>query len=171
MIRSLPVTPLDEVAGLVARARAAQPAWEALGFEGRGRVLRRMQKWMVDNADRVIQTIVDESGKTYEDAAVVELSYGAGALGFWAKRAPKYLADEKVRTSNPFVLGRKLRVRYGPAGVVGVIGPVELPADQLLRRRDPGARRRQRRRPQAVAGHAAHLAPARRGRPRVRAAA
>ena len=64
----------------MARARAAQPAWEALGFEGRGRVLRRMQKWMVDNAERVIQTIVDESGKTYEDAAVVELSYGAGAL-------------------------------------------------------------------------------------------
>ena len=64
----------------MARARAAQPAWEALGFEGRARVLRRMQKWVVDNADRVIQTIVDETGKTYEDAAVVEVSYGAGAL-------------------------------------------------------------------------------------------
>ena len=127
VIRSLPVTPPEEVAGLVARARAAQPAWEALGFEGRARVLRRMQKWMVDNAERVIQTIVDESGKTYEDAAVVELAYGAGALGFWAKRAPKYLADEKVRTSNPFVLGRKLVVRYRPVGVVGVIGPWNYP--------------------------------------------
>jgi acyl-CoA reductase-like NAD-dependent aldehyde dehydrogenase len=42
VIRSLTVTPTGEVAGLVARARAAQPAWEALGFEGRGRVLRRM---------------------------------------------------------------------------------------------------------------------------------
>ena len=82
---------------------------------------------MVDNADRVIQTIVDESGKTYEDAAVVELSYGAGALGFWAKRAPKYLADEKVRTSSPFVLGRRLLVRYRPVGVVGVIGPWNYP--------------------------------------------
>src|SRR5215207_11492383 len=78
-IRSLPVTSPEEVRVLVDRARAAQPAWEALGFEGRGRVLRRMQKWMVDNAARVVQTIVDESGKTYEDASVVELSYGAGA--------------------------------------------------------------------------------------------
>ena len=112
---------------MVGRARAAQPAWEALGFEGRGRVLRRMQKWLVDNAERVIQTIVDESGKTYEDAAVVELAYGAGALGFWAKRAPDYLADEKIRSSNPFVAGRKLVVRYGPVGVVGVIGPWNYP--------------------------------------------
>jgi acyl-CoA reductase-like NAD-dependent aldehyde dehydrogenase len=127
VIRTLPATPPAEVPGMVERARAAQPAWEALGFEGRARVLRRMQKWMVDNAERVIQTIVDESGKTYEDAAVVELSYGAGAVGFWAKHAPGYLADEKVRTSNPMVMGRKLVVRYRPVGVVGVIGPWNYP--------------------------------------------
>ena len=127
VIRSLPVTSPDDVRALADRARAAQPAWEALGFEGRGRVLRRMQKWVVDNGERVIQSIVDETGKTYEDAAVVELAYGAGALGFWAKHAPDYLADEKIRTSNPFVLGRKLVVRYRPVGVVGVIGPWNYP--------------------------------------------
>ena len=127
VIRTLPVTSPAEVAEMVARARAAQPAWEALGFEGRGRVLRRMQKWLVDNSERVISTIVGETGKTYEDAAVVELAYGAGALGFWAKKAPKYLADEKVRTTNPFVAGRRLVVRYGPVGVVGVIGPWNYP--------------------------------------------
>jgi acyl-CoA reductase-like NAD-dependent aldehyde dehydrogenase len=127
VIRSLPVTSPEDVRVLVDRARAAQPAWEAMGFEGRARVLRRMQKWIVDNGDRVIQTIVDESGKTYEDASVVELAYGAGALGFWAKHASGYLADEKVRTSNPFVMGRKLVVRYRPVGVVGVIGPWNYP--------------------------------------------
>ena len=127
VIRSLPVTTPDDVRAMAERARAAQPAWEALGFEGRARVLRRMQKWLVDNDDRVIQTIMDESGKSYEDASVAEVAYGAGALGFWAKRAPKYLADEKVRTSNPFVLGRKLVVRYRPVGVVGVIGPWNYP--------------------------------------------
>jgi acyl-CoA reductase-like NAD-dependent aldehyde dehydrogenase len=127
VIRSLPVTSPDEVRVLVDRARTAQPAWEAMGFEGRARVLRRMQKWIVDNGERVIQTIVDESGKTYEDASVVELAYGAGALGFWAKHAPEYLSDEKVRTSNPFVMGRKLVVRYRPVGVVGVIGPWNYP--------------------------------------------
>jgi acyl-CoA reductase-like NAD-dependent aldehyde dehydrogenase len=127
VIRTLPVTSPEEVRVLADRARTVQPAWEALGFEGRGRVLRRMQKWVVDNSERVIQSLIDETGKTYEDAAVVELAYGAGALGFWAKRAPGYLADEKIRTSNPFVLGRKLVVRYRPVGVVGVIGPWNYP--------------------------------------------
>jgi acyl-CoA reductase-like NAD-dependent aldehyde dehydrogenase len=127
VIRTLPVTSPEEVRVLADRARTAQPAWEALGFEGRGRVLRRMQKWVVDNSERVIQSLIDETGKTYEDAAVVELAYGAGALGFWAKHAPGYLADEKIRSSSPFVLGRKLVVRYRPVGVVGVIGPWNYP--------------------------------------------
>ena len=127
VIRTLPVTTPADVRAMAERARAAQPGWEALGFEGRARVLRRMQKWVVENADRVAQTIVDETGKTYEDASVVEIAYGAGALGFWAKHAADYLADEKVRTSNPFVLGRKLTVRYAPVGVVGVIGPWNYP--------------------------------------------
>src|SRR5919198_554083 len=127
VIRTLPVTSPADVRAMAERARAAQPGWEALGFEGRGRALRRMQKWVVDNADRVVQTIVDETGKTYEDASIVELAYGAGALGFWAKHASDYLADEKIRTSNPFVLGRKLVVRYRPVGVAGVIGPWNYP--------------------------------------------
>ncbi len=127
VIRTLPVDSPEDVKAAADRARAAQPGWEALGFEGRGRVLRRMQKWLLDNGDRVVQSIVDETGKTHEDAIVVEVAYGAGALGFWAKHAPDYLADEKIRTSNPLVMGRKLVVRYAPVGVVGVIGPWNYP--------------------------------------------
>ena len=111
----------------VARARAAQPAWEALGFDGRAKVLKRAQKWTIDNTDRIARTIVSETGKTYEDALLAEVAYAASGFGFWAKRAKKYLADDRVRTSNPFVLGRRLRVRYAPAGVVGVIGPWNYP--------------------------------------------
>ena len=126
-IATIPAVAPEEVAALVERGRAAQPGWEALGFEGRGRVLRRAQKWVIDNAERIIRTIVTENGKTYEDAQLAEVSYAAAAFGFWAKNAPKYLADEKVRSSSPFVLGRKLVVRYEPVGVVGVIGPWNYP--------------------------------------------
>src|SRR4051795_1987300 len=125
IIREVPVT--DDVAAMVARARVAQSAWEALGFEGRGRILRRARQWLIDHADEVVATIVAETGKAEEDARLVELAYGANAFGFWAAKAPKYLADEKVHTGNPFVLGRKLVVRYRPVGVVGVIGPWNYP--------------------------------------------
>jgi len=127
LIRSVPVRSEDEVRTMAARAREAQVAWESLGFEGRGRVLRRAQKWLLDNQDRVIETIVSETGKTHEDAQLAEISYAAGAFGFWAKHAPEYLADEKVRSANPFVAGRKLVVRYAPLGLVGIIGPWNYP--------------------------------------------
>jgi acyl-CoA reductase-like NAD-dependent aldehyde dehydrogenase len=127
IVRSVAVTTPAELAELVARARAAQPGWEAIGFEGRGRVLRRAQKWVVDNHDRIVDTIVSETGKTVEDAQMAEVGYAAAAFGFWAKRAPEYLAEEKVRSSSPFVAGRRLVVRYRPLGVVGVIGPWNYP--------------------------------------------
>jgi acyl-CoA reductase-like NAD-dependent aldehyde dehydrogenase len=117
----------EQVAALAHAARAAQPAWEALGYEGRGRILRRAQKWVVDNTDRVIQTIVSETGKAYEDALVGEVLYGANALGFWAKKAPSYLADERIRSAAPLLRGKRLVLRYRPIGVVGVIGPWNYP--------------------------------------------
>src|SRR6266498_5962613 len=79
VIAHVPDLGAEQVAELARAARAAQPAWEALGFEGRGRVLRRAQKWVVDSSERVIQTIVSETGKTYEDALIAEVMYGANA--------------------------------------------------------------------------------------------
>lgn len=122
IIQEVPDLTDAQVAELVERARAAQPAWEALGFDGRARYLKRMQKWFLDNTDRLTQTIHDENGKSIEEATV-EVMYGVLASSFWAKHAGKYLADEKVSTHSPFVLGRKLVIRYAPVGVVGVIGP------------------------------------------------
>ncbi|HWT24588.1 MAG TPA: succinic semialdehyde dehydrogenase [Solirubrobacteraceae bacterium] len=127
LVATVPAASPEDVAAMVARARAAQPAWEAIGFEGRAQVLRRAQKWMVDHADRVARTIVEETGKAYEDARVVEVSYATIMLGYWAKHAAGHLAEERVRSSSPFVAGRKLVVRYRPLGVVGVIGPWNYP--------------------------------------------
>ncbi len=128
VITSVPVLTEAEIAGLAARGRAAQPAWEAMGFSGRAQVLRRAQKWMLDHADRVLDTVVAENGKTHEDAQLADLGYTVSALGFWAKEAPKYLADERVPSwNNPVAAGKKLVIRYAPVGLVGVIGPWNYP--------------------------------------------
>jgi acyl-CoA reductase-like NAD-dependent aldehyde dehydrogenase len=127
VIRRVPAVAPADLDAMVARARAAQPAWEALGYEGRGRILRRAQKWVVDHSDELVETIVSETGKTYEDAQLAEVAYAANAFGFWAKHAAEYLADERVRSANPFVAGRKLVVSYRPLGLVGVIGPWNYP--------------------------------------------
>ncbi len=127
VIATVSVVAPDDVAGLVARARRAQLGWEALGFDGRAAVMKRCQKWLSDNTERVIETIVTETGKAYEEALLAEVSYAEGAFAFWAKNAEKYLADERMKTASPFVKGRKLIVRHEPVGVVGVIGPWNYP--------------------------------------------
>jgi acyl-CoA reductase-like NAD-dependent aldehyde dehydrogenase len=128
LITTVPLLGDAELREIAERARAAQPAWEQDGFEERARVLRRAQKWMVDHADRVIDVVCSESGKTPEDAIGTDYGYTVAALGFWAKQAPRYLADEHVPSwNNPFVAGKKLVVRYAPLGLVGVIGPWNYP--------------------------------------------
>src|SRR3982751_3297420 len=127
IVASVDVVAPERIPELVARARAAQPGWEALGFEARAQLLKRAQKWAIDNSDRIVETIVSETGKAWEDAQLAEVGYAAAAFGFWAKNAEKYLADERVKTASPFVKGRKLIVRHVPVGVVGVIGPWNYP--------------------------------------------
>ncbi|MGI8507048.1 MAG: aldehyde dehydrogenase family protein [Solirubrobacteraceae bacterium] len=128
LITTIPVLGADELKELAARAREAQPQWEAIGFEGRARIMRRAQKWMLDNSERVLDTVVSETGKTYEDAQLADLGYTVSALGFWAKEGPKYLADERVPSwNNPVAAGKKLIIRYAPVGLVGVIGPWNYP--------------------------------------------
>ena len=127
IVGTVPALDADDVAQLVARARDAQPGWHELGFERRGEVLTRARRWLGENVERVIETIVSETGKSWDDAQYSEVIYGVNALGFWASKAPEYLADEEVETANPFVRGRRMIVRYAPVGVVGVIGPWNYP--------------------------------------------
>ncbi|HEV2074766.1 MAG TPA: aldehyde dehydrogenase family protein [Thermoleophilaceae bacterium] len=125
-LAEVPALDRDAVVDLVGRARAAQPAWEALGIEGRGALLRDMRRWLIQNRRRVMQTLSDENGKPWEDSQI-EIFYVADSLGFWARNAKRYLAEERVRPHSPFLLGRKLVNRFRPYGVVGVIGPWNYP--------------------------------------------
>jgi acyl-CoA reductase-like NAD-dependent aldehyde dehydrogenase len=127
VVGTVPDLGAEAVAEMAAKGRAAQPEWEAFGFEGRARVLLRAQKWLMDNQTQVIETIVSETGKTYEDATFAEISYGGGAFGFWAKHAEEYLGDERVKSSQVLVKGKKLILRFRPLGLIGVIGPWNYP--------------------------------------------
>jgi acyl-CoA reductase-like NAD-dependent aldehyde dehydrogenase len=127
VIGHVPDMGADEVAALVERARAAQPAWEALGYEGRGEVMYELRRWMVEHRDRVLGTIVAENGKPREEALLHEFVYICDALGHWAKNARKLLADERVRPHSALLFGRKVVVRRRPHGVVGVISPWNFP--------------------------------------------
>ncbi len=114
------------VAESASRLRAAQPAWEAIGFAGRRRWLESLRDWILDNQDRLDDLMQQETGKVRADAAL-EAFYCLDAINFWVDQGPKFLADEIVSPHNPLLKGKRAKIVYRPFGVVGFISPWNFP--------------------------------------------
>ena len=127
LLAEVPELGAEEVAQLARRARAAQPEWEALGFEGRAKVLRALARALLDDSAALIETIVSETGKAYDDAQLIELGYAVSALSFWAGHAEGFLRERRRLARSPLVAGRRLVTYWAPRGLVGVIGPWNYP--------------------------------------------
>jgi acyl-CoA reductase-like NAD-dependent aldehyde dehydrogenase len=114
------------VAEKVARVRANQPEWEALGIEGRYRWLGKLRNWLLDNQERVLDTMQAESGKVRADASN-EPAYLADLINFYGAKASKFIGEEAVRPHSPLLASKKLRIQYRPYPVVGIISPWNFP--------------------------------------------
>jgi len=125
-IATVPVDSPEAVAATVARVRANQPEWEALGIEGRYRWLGRLRDWLLDNSERVLDTMQAETGKVRADASG-EPHYLADLINFYGTRAAKFIGEEAVRPHTPLLASKKLRVQYRPHPVVGIISPWNFP--------------------------------------------
>jgi len=124
-IADVPVTDAVGVRAAVQRARAAQQQWARTSFADRGIALRRYRDAIIDHKDRIADVIASETGRPRGDIYPSELLHLCDAIGYWAKRAGKLLADESVR---PHLLkNKKVYVSYHAIGVVGIIGPWNFP--------------------------------------------
>ncbi|WP_435874030.1 aldehyde dehydrogenase family protein [Nocardia fluminea] len=116
----------EEVVADVAALRAAQPEWEAIGPAGRKEWLLKLQDWVIDNAEELADTIQAESGKTRIDARV-EVAFTVDQLGYWARNAVKFLADQHPAPHTPLMRVKRLTTVYKPYAVVGIITPWNFP--------------------------------------------
>ena len=158
VVATVPDLGPEEVAAAVATARAAQPAWNELGFEGRAEVLLAARSWLGRElrARRRDDRLGDRQELGRRRAVGADLRHrGARLLGREGARVPRRRGGrdgEPVRSraqaSDALRAGRRR----------GRDRALELPADELVRRLHPGARGRQRGRDEAVGDHAADLA-------------
>jgi acyl-CoA reductase-like NAD-dependent aldehyde dehydrogenase len=125
-ITMLPVDGPEAVAATVARVRANQPDWEAMGIEGRYHWLGKLRDWILDNQDRVLDTMQRETGKVRADASN-EPTYLADLINFYGTRAADFIGEEAIRPHSPLLASKKLRVQYRPHPVVGIISPWNFP--------------------------------------------
>lgn len=129
-VAEVPVHDRAHVAAAVERARRAQRVWAATSFRERARVLYRYRDILIDNKERVADVLTSETGKPRTDAYAVELFYVCDAIGFWAKRAEGFLADQKIRPH--LLLNKRVYSSYLPLGVVGIIGPWNFPLNLTI---------------------------------------
>jgi succinate-semialdehyde dehydrogenase/glutarate-semialdehyde dehydrogenase len=79
VVGSVPVTSVEEISSVVAKARAAQTAWNTLGLEGRLALLRPIADRLEEEAKNIGSLITSEMGKSTKEAQG-EAHYGASSL-------------------------------------------------------------------------------------------
>ena len=126
VIATVPVDSPESVADKVARVRANQAEWEAMGIEGRYHWLGKLRDWLLDNQDRVLDTMQLETGKVRADASN-EPGYVADLINFYGTKAAGFIGEESVRPHTPLLASKKLRIQYRPHPVVGIISPWNFP--------------------------------------------
>jgi acyl-CoA reductase-like NAD-dependent aldehyde dehydrogenase len=124
-IAEVPVQDAAQVAAAVEAARTAQREWAVLSFGDRARTLRRYRDILIDHKERIADVLTRETGKPRGDVYAGELFYLCDSIGFWSRRAKRYLADQKIRPH--LFLNKKIYSRWTPVGVVGVIGAWNFP--------------------------------------------
>jgi len=126
LIREIGIDSPQRVREVAERVRANQAEWEALGNKGRYRWLGQLRDWLIDNHERIADTMQAETGKVRADAAS-EPVYLTDLINFYGRRADKILGDDKVRPHSPLLSSKKLRVQYRPFPLVGIISPWNFP--------------------------------------------
>jgi succinate-semialdehyde dehydrogenase/glutarate-semialdehyde dehydrogenase len=121
IVSEIAVTSAAEVRAAVARARAAQPAWEAAGIEARARVMKRALEILIRRQESFLDVLVRETGRSRVETIMMEIFASCDSLAYHAKHAKRVLADEP--RSMHLLRTKKLVMTYRPLGVIGVITP------------------------------------------------
>jgi acyl-CoA reductase-like NAD-dependent aldehyde dehydrogenase len=131
LIDSIATDAPESIAATVARVRANQAEWEAIGIEGRYHWLGKLRDWILDNTERISDTMQAETGKVRADVSL-DLGYVADLINFYGSKAAGYIGDETVRPNSPLLAAKKLTIQYRPFPVVGVISPWNFPLAMAL---------------------------------------
>ena len=111
------VTAVDEA---ITAARKAQPAWQALGVDGRARHLAALKAAFDQHVDPMARIITREMGKPLRESLIEARSLG--------ERISLTLDEGMKRVQTQHPAGVPGEARYHAQGVLAVLGPYNFPA-------------------------------------------
>ncbi|MGA9904469.1 MAG: aldehyde dehydrogenase family protein, partial [Terriglobales bacterium] len=125
-----------EVRAAVARARAAQPEWNAWGIRDRLRVVSRFQQILLTRKIDIARLITLEAGKPQVEALLTEVLVVLDAARFLIENAFPILREQKLAHGNLAMKTKSGRILHEPYGVVAIISPwnypFSIPATEVL---------------------------------------
>ncbi len=127
ILRTFACATEDEVHSAVARARAAQLGWNALGVRGRLEFLDEFQRLLQEKKSGVARTIAAEAGKPYVEALTTEILVVLDAARFLLENAVPLLGEQSLPHGNLAMKTKRGRLVREPYGVVGIISPWNYP--------------------------------------------
>jgi acyl-CoA reductase-like NAD-dependent aldehyde dehydrogenase len=121
VIGRAPVHSLGDLESAIARAKAAQPAWEGAGHAERVDVLNRVADAIDSNAEALARLLSREQGKPLEGP---NARFEVGACSAWLRTAAALTLEPEVVFDDGQV---HAELTYRAVGVVGAIGPWNWP--------------------------------------------
>jgi succinate-semialdehyde dehydrogenase/glutarate-semialdehyde dehydrogenase len=114
-----------EPAEAVARARAAFALWGTTSVAERAAAMHAVRRAVVGQADRIVDVVTSETGKSAADTVMAEVVHAAAHAGWLARALPAALAERRV-SARPLYT-KVARLAYRPRGVAAVIAPWNYP--------------------------------------------
>lgn len=117
----------EQASNAIAAAREAFPAWSALGFRGRSRLLLALRGVIVHRADEIAALVAREQGKPVPESHMAEILPALESLKHLAHHAGEGLAEEPAPPEAIVLAHKDSRLVYVPYGVILAITPWNYP--------------------------------------------
>ncbi len=115
------ITPPDQVAAAVTRAREAFGMWRRVSFDERKRLVMAAREFILAEMDDIAMLISNESGKPVAEAFSMEIAPVLDLMQHFARNVEKMLRPAKINIGLYALMGRSSKIVYHPLGVVGII--------------------------------------------------
>lgn len=126
-IGTSPVHSPEELYKMIDAARAAQEDWGCQSVSHRVRAVKRIQAYLVDQADELAETISRDNGKPRIDALATEVIPAAAAVAYYCRKAGRFLKARSAGRGPLLLANKQSRIHRVPYGVIGVISPWNYP--------------------------------------------
>lgn len=118
---------IDDLQKMIKLARETQKLWEQYSVDERIKYVLKIREYIVENADKIAETISRDNGKIRIDALATEVLPAAMAITYYCKNAKRFLQDKKLGSGNIFLINKRSKIIRVPYGVVGIISPWNYP--------------------------------------------